>query len=144
MVGLLNAPRGTRLYQRLSGEGRIIGNFNGNNTDLSINFVPKMNYEYLVKVYRNVVETIYSPKYYYERVKTFLTEYRPLARGMIRVSFCEVKAFIKSLFVLGIFEKERAYYWKLLFWSLFRRREVFPLAVSLSIYGFHFRKIFEK
>jgi len=44
MVGLLNAPRGTKLYQRLKKENRLLKVFTGNNTDININFVPKMNY----------------------------------------------------------------------------------------------------
>jgi len=41
MVGLLNAVRGTRLYQRLEQEKRLIKSFSGNNTDFSLNFIPK-------------------------------------------------------------------------------------------------------
>lgn len=144
MVGLLNAPRGTRLYGRLLKEGRITGSFSGNNTDMTLNFKPKMDYDFLMQGYRKIVDTIYSPVYYYERVVKFLREYRPVAKGMFRIKLCDIRAFLKSIFVLGIFAKERCYYWKLLLWSLLKRREVFPLAVSLSIYGFHFRKVFEK
>jgi hypothetical protein len=55
-----------------------------------------------------------------------------------------VKAAVKSVFVLGLLNKERFYYWRLFFWSLFRRPGLFPLAITFSIYGFHFRKIFEQ
>ncbi|MFC1954158.1 B12-binding domain-containing radical SAM protein, partial [Chloroflexota bacterium] len=60
MVGLLNAPRGTRLYQRLKKENRLLKGFSGDNTDSSINFIPKMNYETLINGYRNILDTIYS------------------------------------------------------------------------------------
>ena len=33
MVGLLNAPRGTKLYQRLVQEGRLLKDVSGDNTD---------------------------------------------------------------------------------------------------------------
>jgi len=36
----------------------------------------------------------------------------------------------------------RLYYWKLIFWS-FRKPRCFHLAVTLAIYGFHFRTMFE-
>lgn len=143
MVGLLNAPKGTRLYQRMAKEGRLTGRFTGDNTDMCMNFLPRMNYDKLVEGYKRIVGTIYSPKFYYERTKKFLKEYRPSAKKLFRVKLCEINAFIKSIFVLGIFAKERKYYWKLLIWSLFKKREVFPLAITLSIYGFHFRKVFE-
>jgi radical SAM superfamily enzyme YgiQ (UPF0313 family) len=62
MVGLLNAPKGTKLYKRLETEGRLKDHFTGNNTDYSINFAPKMDMNLLVKGYRSIVSTIYSPK----------------------------------------------------------------------------------
>jgi len=40
MVGLLNAPKGTKLEKRLLAEGRMLKDFTGNNTDFSINFIP--------------------------------------------------------------------------------------------------------
>jgi hypothetical protein len=46
--------------------------------------------------------------------------------------------------MLGIVGKERFHYWKLFFWSLFTRPRLFPLAITLTIYGFHFRKTFQR
>ncbi|MDI6814690.1 MAG: B12-binding domain-containing radical SAM protein, partial [Dehalococcoidales bacterium] len=67
MVGLLQAPRGTRLYHRLKRENRLLGDISGDNMDFSINFIPKMNYKTLIDGYKKVINTIYSPKQYYER-----------------------------------------------------------------------------
>jgi hypothetical protein len=64
MVGLLNAPRGTQLYRRLQRENRLLKDATGDNTDATLNFVPKMEYEKLVNGYKNVVNTIYSPRQY--------------------------------------------------------------------------------
>lgn len=144
MVGLLNAPKGTMLYQRLAREGRLVEGFSGNNTDFTMNFIPKMDPGMLVKGYNRIVDTIYSPKKYYERVLTFLKEYNPVKATAVPVNFRHVVAFFKSVIRLGIIGRERRYYWRLIFWSLFKRPEVFPLAVILSIYGFHFRKVFKK
>ncbi len=72
MVGLLNAPQGTKLYHRLKSEGRLVKSVTGDNTDFSINFVPKMNPETLMNGYRKILNTIYSPKHYYARVREFL------------------------------------------------------------------------
>jgi len=141
MVGLLNAPRGTKLYERLMKENRLVKNPTGDNTDFSINFIPKMSYQDLTDGYRKVVQTIYSQKYYYERIRTFLKNYRPVQKTRIRIRYCDVKAFLKSIWLLGILNKGRIYYWKLIFWSL-RRPQYFHMAVTLTIYGFHFRKVF--
>ena len=144
MVGLLNAPRGTKLYNRLLGENRLVKSVTGDNTDCSMNFIPKMNYEGLIGGYRKVVETIYSPKHYYKRLRQFLKDYRPKQKKVFHVKWSHLEAAIKSALILGIVGRERFYYWRLFFWSLFRRPRLFPLAITLSIYGFHFRKVFEQ
>jgi len=143
MVGLLNAPRSTRLHQRLGREGRLLKNMSGDNTDFSINFIPKMDYEILIKGYKRIISRIYSPEPYYKRVRTFLRDYKPLEKKAFSFHFSYLGAFFKSILFLGIIERERFYYWKLFFWSLFRRPQLFHLAITFAIYGFHFRKIFQ-
>jgi radical SAM superfamily enzyme YgiQ (UPF0313 family) len=144
MVGLLNAPRGTKLYERLMTENRLLKTSTGDNTDLSMNFIPKMSYEKLLKGYRQIIETIYAPKHYYTRVRRFMKDYRPMQKKVVQLKYSYWKAGLKSVFILGMFGKERFYYWRLVFWSLFRKPRLLPLAVTFSIYGFHFRKIFER
>ncbi len=144
MVGLLNAPRNTKLYQRLKKEGRLLHAFSGSNTDLTINFIPKMNRETLINGYKSVVERIYSPKIYYARVKTFMKDFKPVQARFSKIKISDVKALIKSAIFLGVIAKERVYYWRLFFWSLFTRPRLFPLAITFAIYGFHFRKVFEE
>ncbi len=145
MVGLLNAPPGTRLFQRLKKENRLLKSFSGDNTDCSLNFIPKMNYETLINGYRHILNTIYSPKQFYERVKIFQKEYKPPKRKvMFQFKFHFVEAVIKSVWILGIREKGRRYFWKLLASSLLKYPRAFPLSMSLAVYGFHFRKIVEK
>jgi radical SAM superfamily enzyme YgiQ (UPF0313 family) len=143
MVGLLNAPKGTGLYQRLQREGRLTTEFSGDNTNFTMNFIPKMDRKLLAKGYETIVSTIYSPKRYYERVMNFLKSYNPGKSVKKEVNAVNIAAFVKSIFRLGILGKERRHYWKLLMWSIFRRPKVFPAAVRFSIYGYHFRKIYE-
>ena len=143
MVGLLHAPNGTRLYQRLQDEKRLTGSFSGNNTGLSINFIPKMNLEHLMEGYRRIVDTIYAPNQYYARVKTFLREYRPKRQKLSALKSQNLRAFFRSLWVLGVREKERWHFWDLVIWTMFKRPRSFSLSISMAIYGFHFRKIAE-
>ena len=42
MVGMLQAPAGTRLYERLKQEGRLLGQMSGDNLDGTTNIIPKM------------------------------------------------------------------------------------------------------
>jgi radical SAM superfamily enzyme YgiQ (UPF0313 family) len=150
MVGLLNAPHGSRLYDRLLKEGRLLKEATGDNTDFSTNIIPKMGYEKLAEGYRKIISRVYSPRIYYERVKESLREYRPPEKKKIhfhfrylRWHFLYLVAPFKTFVSLGIKDKARVYYWKLLFWSLLRRPQLLPLAITYSIYGFHFRKIFK-
>lgn len=144
MVGMLQALPGTRLYSRMQKEGRLIGDSTGDNVDGSTNIIPSnMSVEHLKQGYLKILDEIYSPRNYYHRVKTFLKEYKsPIVKTPLR--FSQILAFLKSIYLLGILGKERFQYWKLLLWTQFRRPEFVPLAVTLAIYGYHFRKIAQK
>lgn len=140
MVGLLNAPRLSKLYRRLKSEGRITDSFGGDNTCYSMNFIPVMDKTELLKGYQKIIQNIYSCKSYYARVKLFLKKYNPPFREPI--TFNRFMAFIKSIIYLGILKRERTYYWRLLFWTIFHKPKSFPLAVTYTIYGYHFRRVF--
>jgi radical SAM superfamily enzyme YgiQ (UPF0313 family) len=144
MVGVLMAPPGTRLYKRLKQEDRILPKGSGDNTDGSTNFVPKMGRDALASGYRHVVDTIYAPKQYYERVKTFLSEYRPGSKAKFKISLLHLIALMKSTWALGFKEKGRIHYWRLVVWTLLKKPKAFPLSISLAVQGFHFRKVAEK
>ena len=141
MVGLLNAPAGTKLFKRLKNENRLLENFTGDNMDGSINFVPKMNYRDLIGGYTKILHTIYAHKEYYERLKVFLREYRAPSWQSLVLDFTQVKALIRLLWVLGLTEKGRRYFWRLFMTSLFRYPKKFPVAMTLAVYGYHFRRI---
>jgi len=142
MVGLLQAPPGTRLYERLKRESRLLGHMSGDNVDGTTNIIPKMDLNTLNEGYRNILCYIYSHKHYYQRVKTFLREYKA-PKIEIPMDLQRFLAFFRSNVRLGILGKERFQYWRLLLWTLFRRPELFSLAVTLAIHGHHFRKICE-
>jgi len=144
MVGVLMAPPETRLYKRLEKENRILPKGSGDNTDGSTNFIPKMGLERLANGYKHVVDTIYAPKQYYERIKTFLKEYKPSSRGKLKISIVHLIALIRSTWALGVREKGRIHYWKLVVWTLLRKPKTFPLSMTLAVQGFHFRKVAEK
>jgi radical SAM superfamily enzyme YgiQ (UPF0313 family) len=144
MVGLLNAPIKSRLYHRMEKEERLLKTFTGDNTDFSMNFVPKMNHQALVDGYRKVLGTIYSPRVYYQRVTDFLKTHEPLRKHGAPIRLAHLRAVTKSMFLLGVVGKERLYFWKLFFWSLFRRPRHFSTAITMAIYGFHFRRVFEQ
>jgi radical SAM superfamily enzyme YgiQ (UPF0313 family) len=142
MVGILNAPPGTKLFDRLQKENRVAGRISGDNVDGTTNIMPKMGLESLLEGYRSIMGHIYSPKFFYRRVKSLLSEFGvPHARTPM--DFNRVLAFFHSSFRLGILGRERFQYWHLLLWTLMRKPRLLSLAVTLAIYGHHFRKICE-
>jgi len=144
MVGVLMAPPETRLYKRLKKENRLLVGGTGDNTDGSTNFIPKMGRETLARGYKHVVDTIYAPKQYYERIRTFLKEYKPRNKWKLKISLLYIAGWIRSIWVLGVKEKGRIHYWKLFVWTLLKKPKTFPLSMTLAVEGFHFRKVAEK
>jgi radical SAM superfamily enzyme YgiQ (UPF0313 family) len=142
MVGLLQALPGTRLYERLKREDRLLGHVSGDNVDGTTNIIPKMDLDALYEGYKNIMRYIYSPQHYYQRVKALLREYKAPKTG-IPLDFQRFLALFRSNIRLGILGRERFQYWGLLLWTLFRRPELFSMAITLAIYGHHFRKVCE-
>lgn len=143
MIGLLNAIPGTKLYQRLQEEGRLLADCTGDNCDGSLNFIPKkMDAEAIRAGYQALLNHIYSPREYYKRVIEFLKEYKPTRRK--RINKLEVRAFFSSILYLGILDKGKFYYWRLLAVALVFHRKSFGEAVSSALFGYHFRKLLSK
>ncbi len=142
MVGLLQAPPGTKLYERMKQEGRLVGKLSGDNVNGATNIIPRMDLEVLRKGYREILDHIYSPQHYYERVRTFLQDYQP-PKVRLKIDAGYVAAFFRSVYRLGIKGQERVQYWKLVAWTLLRKPRLFPLAITMAIYGFHFRRVAE-
>jgi radical SAM superfamily enzyme YgiQ (UPF0313 family) len=140
MVGLLNALPETRLYHRLMKEGRLESDTTGNNTEAKLNFRPRLSREFLINGYRDLMKRLYEPRHYYQRIRTFLEREKP--RGpRLRVSRPDVEAFVKSLWLLGVWHRGRLAYWRLLVTALLRRPRQFPKAMELAIIGYHFRRV---
>jgi radical SAM superfamily enzyme YgiQ (UPF0313 family) len=140
MVGLLNALPETRLYRRLKGEGRLESDSTGNNTAASLNFQPKLSREFLLNGYRDLMKRLYEPRPYYARIRTFLD--RQTSHTLkTRVSRADLKAFVKSLWLLGVWHRGRLAYWRLLVLALLKRPRQFPKAMELAIMGHHFRRV---
>ena len=140
MVGLLQAPPGTRLFDRLKKENRVAEKFSGDNVDGTTNILPRMGFESLLEGYRSIMKNIYSPPNFYRRVRNLLNEVKP-NNFTLSVDRQKILALIHSSLRLGIWGKERFYYWRLFFWTLLRKPKLLSLAVTLAIYGHHYRKI---
>ena len=143
MVGLLQAMPGTQLFRRLWREGRILHAGAGNNTSISLNFLPRMDATKLVEGYRSVLERIYSSEAYYKRVKLFLkriqtvTREKPLRQRWLTVA--NLRALVHSVVRQGVFSSQRWSYWKFLVAAATRYRRSFGTAMTLAVMGYHFQ-----
>ena len=100
MVGMLQAPPGTRLFDRLQRENRVVSAFSGDNVDGTTNIIPKMGIDRLLDGYQSIMKQIYSPKNYYRRVRTFLKELKA-PDITIPMDVQRILAFFRSCFRLG-------------------------------------------
>jgi len=142
MVGILQAPFGTKLYERIKSEGRLLSEISGDNGDGSSNIVPKMDPTVLRDGFLNVINSLFSPELFYERVKTFLREYHPI-KAPVHLELQEVLALFRTIWLIGILGKDRKQYWNLFFWTLFKYPQKFPLAITFAVYEYHFQKVSE-
>jgi radical SAM superfamily enzyme YgiQ (UPF0313 family) len=144
MVGLLTALPDTQLWRRLEREGRLLKESSGNNTDGSLNFVPRMDQSRLVEGYKKILNTIYCPQEYYQRVLDSLERVTHITPEHRYGSLQELAAFIRLVWKLGFFDSGRKEFWRFLRNVWFKHRPQFTQAMTLAAMGFHFRKLTEE
>ncbi|MCF8371549.1 MAG: B12-binding domain-containing radical SAM protein [Bacteroidales bacterium] len=142
MVGLLNAPKNTALYRQLEAENRLTTDASGNNTDLTMNFIPKMNVDELMEGYKKIIHNIYSTKPYYKRLRQLLLNYNRQDQPRTKIKWSLLKSFFKTTFIIGIANKGRGEYWKLISWTLFNRPRAIVDAITYTVFGYHYRKVY--
>ena len=142
MVGLLNAPKNTRLYKRLKAEQRLTAASSGNNTDYSMNFIPRMNYDEILEGYQKIINSIYSSRPYYKRIRQLLLNYNQPRLRQTKINFSLIKAFFKSVYIIGLLNSGRREYWKLIVWTLLNRPRAIVDAITYTVYGYHYQKVF--
>ncbi|MBW8017485.1 MAG: DUF4070 domain-containing protein [Planctomycetes bacterium] len=143
MVGLLSAPKGTELYNRLAAENRLLGTGVYEDDEFKVSFVPKMDKDQLERGYKRVLSTIYSPKLYYQRMMTMLKNYKP-RKKKTRLRLLALEALGKSIWLIGICGKDRRYFWRPFLWTLFRRPHLLHVTIFAAMCGYHYRMLFEE
>ena len=142
MAGLLTALKETDLWHRLKQEDRLLGESSGNQTDMTLNFVPEMPRNELLAEYRRVVSTLYDPtlKNYFARCLTLL-EHMPHTQHNVRsINKEDLLAFARSI-QKQLFSRQGLEYARFLIRSLKDYRSMFPEAVRLAVMGYHLEKI---
>jgi len=141
MVGLLHALPKTKLFERLHKDGRILNGASGNNTDSTLNFIPIIDKDILIEGYKKILDTIYKPKNFYNRIIIYLNEYKEFAT-VSKLSFgITIKAITRSIWLMGITEKGKLHFWKMIFWTLLHKPKLISEAITQAIYGYHYRAV---
>ena len=142
MAGLLTALKETDLWHRLKMEDRLLVESTGNNTDMSLNFVPEMPREKLITEYRRVISTLYDPtlKNYFARCYKLLQHMPFSSHNVGSIQKEDVRAFLLSI-KRQMFSKQGLEYVKFLTKVLKNYRRMFPEAVRLAVMGYHLEKI---
>ncbi len=142
MVGLLIALPDTQLWRRLEKEGRLLGEASGNNTNCTLNFVPKMDAARLVAGYQSIMRTIYKPSEYYQRALDSLKRTAQHIPEPTRLKLVSgLAAFIRLTVKLGVLDGERKEFWRFLARTVARHHNQFPQSMRLAAMGYHFRKL---
>lgn len=144
MVGMMQALPGTRLFERLEKEGRILsGHLEGSNTHtMTTNFVPTMDEEKLKEGYKRVLDTLYdyNLKNYFARCDLLLANLHHTGFKSRKLRWLEIRALLKSL----LFQPLTPYGWqylKFLSRNLIRNPGVFAEVVTYAVMGHHFHII---
>ncbi|HEX8708866.1 MAG TPA: B12-binding domain-containing radical SAM protein [Pyrinomonadaceae bacterium] len=144
MVGLLTALPDTQLWRRLKREERLLCDTSGNNTDCSLNFVPRMSAEKLVEGYKTILRTIYGSKEYYRRALDSMRQVEQQTPEVRRGSLAnELVALARVVLSLGIRDGERREFWRYVREVMRSHRDKFSQAFMLAAMGYHFRKMTE-
>jgi len=146
MVDVLQAQPGTKLYEKLKQQGRLL-RASVSNTDCYPNFIPMMPVETLANGYKKILQKIYSPKEYYKRIREFVSEYDSSKRPRIKITMWDFRAFMRANVWIGILggPKVSYYYWLSIFTTVFSKKwRALSDVVALQIYRFHFGKVTEE
>jgi radical SAM superfamily enzyme YgiQ (UPF0313 family) len=108
MAGLLNALPCTGLMERMEAEGRYIQSSSGNNSDGVINFIPyNFSVQQAEQNYLRILEGIYHPQAYFNRVMRHLECIDPLLQSNFRAGNDSVSYLVKILS-----KKHALIYWR--------------------------------
>ncbi|HKO42291.1 MAG TPA: radical SAM protein [Pyrinomonadaceae bacterium] len=143
MVGLLTALPDTQLWRRLAKEGRLLGESTGNNTNIALNFIPRMDPARLIEGYKSIMRTIYNSPEFYQRALDSLKRTPQKMSEPLRYNLVSgVTAFTRIVVKLGITDRDRKEFWRYFVRAIGDRRK-FVEAMRLAAFGYHFRKLNE-
>jgi len=149
MIGLLYALPNTQLTRRLASEGRLfpqasrsIGENDIDQTTSGLNFIPLISRTDILKNFIRVINAIYEPSNYYERVIFTGLNIRPHYKYNPKFStwLIYMRSFLWVCKKAGFNAVTGIYYWKMFFTVTFRNPKGIEAAVNLAAMFIHFQK----
>jgi radical SAM superfamily enzyme YgiQ (UPF0313 family) len=145
MVSLLNAMKGSELYERLRQEGRLRKETYGNNThEFSLNFdpLPGKDEKKIIEDYKNLQARLFDKdgKNYLSRYKVMQENLGPNPKPARRVGISGIRALAMSLSILPFSSYGRNCL-KSIASTLIYHRKIFEGSVANAIMGRHLIKI---
>jgi len=86
---------------------------------------------------------LYEPDQYYQRIRTFLDEYKE-PKDKAPVTLEGLVAIGRCLFWLGLVRAGRGRFWRALLWTCLYKRDSVLNFLVLAMIGYHFRKVSEE
>ncbi len=144
ILGMLNAPPGTELFDKMKAQNRLVNHtwyFEG-----ATNIIPKMDPELLFSGFNKVVSYLYGSEGFYIRTRKFLSTYKVPEvhkNSKFVFRFSMIKILFKALYTLGIKDENRIHFWKLFFWTIKNRPDIWDWSIKTCARGRHFRMIYK-
>jgi len=142
MAGLLSALKKTNLYNRLEKEGRLLHESSGNNVSVELNFEPELDRDFVMSEYKRVLRELYDPSLanFFDRCLTMYKYLKP-PKNPVRITVADRRALVMSIRRQLLSRMQGPSYFRFLLRVLMRYPRMFPHAVRMAIYGYHFEKV---
>ena len=149
MLGTLYALPNTQLTRRLKTEGRLFQDGSNPDEDTGIdqltsglNFLTKRPRLDILRDYARVIEYIYTPEHYFERViytaLNIKVNYK--FKPTLKETLFYARSFLRVTAKLGFNLTTGLHYWKMIFLTLFKNIKGIEAAVNLAAMYIHFYK----
>ncbi|OFY08186.1 MAG: hypothetical protein A2X05_15440 [Bacteroidetes bacterium GWE2_41_25] len=150
MIGTLYALPNTRLLNRLSKEKRLFTEetiVSDSNTEVDqmtsgLNFITKRSRKQILREYIHILESVYSPENYYERLSmlglNLKVSYKQ--RPGFKTGLSMFYSFLKICSRVGFSHKTGLLYWRLIFKTLFQNPKAIEAVASLAAMYMHLSK----
>ncbi len=142
MVGPLNVMPNTELWERLEREGRLQDDFDGDNITFC-NFATTLPPLTLVRGYRKMMSTLYSPRNFFDRMRALIdsldcSRNKTLSRLSPYTAIKWLLPCTGALLHVALINRNRYDYLRFMSWVLCKHPDKFLFALTLTLLGYHF------